>query len=125
MKTRAATAIIPVALLLVPALARGSDCSVSREFVIRHSQPLQGILQDPQGLALSGTRIELLSDKVLFRRLTTDNFGGYNFAEVPPGKYRVQVHSPVFCAPQVICKAAGCSFGAKLKLNSKNMVTVD
>jgi hypothetical protein len=124
---RVATFLVHLSLVLASLLAApawASDCSVSREFEIRHSQTLLGRLQDPQGLALSGTRIELLLGKVLVRRLTTDNLGSYDFGEFPPGRYRIQIQSPVFCAPQVICKAAGCTFSPKLKLKPKNMVMV-
>jgi hypothetical protein len=124
MKTQLASVLTQVALILAAGLAWASDCSVSREFELKHSQVLRGTLQDPQGLALSGSRIELLSGKQVFRSLRTDNLGIYDFGEIQPGTYRVQGHANAFCAPQVVCKAEGCSFSSKLKLNSKNLVTV-
>jgi hypothetical protein len=110
-------AVAPLALVLVSWAAWGSDCAVSREFEIRRSQVLRGTLQDPQGLALSGTRIELLAGKLVVQSRKTDRLGEYDFGEVSSGRYRVKVHAFAFCAPEVVCKADGCSLRSKLKLN--------
>jgi hypothetical protein len=65
-----------------------------------------------------------MSGKELVKSLRTDTLGAYDFGEVPSGRYRIHVHINAFCAPQVVCKADGCSLKSKLKLNSKNLVTV-
>jgi len=124
MKTQLASALTQVLLIFASGVAWGSDCSISREFELRHSQVLRGILQDPQGLALSGSRIDVLSGEQVLRSLRTDNLGIYDFGEIQPGKYKVQIHAQAFCAPRVVCKANGCSFTSKSKLNSHNLTTV-
>ena len=109
---------------LISASAWGSDCSLSREFEIRYSQVLPGVLQDPQGMPLSGSGIELLSHKQVVESRRTDNYGVYDFGEIPPGKCRIRVNGNVFCAPKVVCKDGTCRIEPRVKLNSKNLVTV-
>jgi hypothetical protein len=105
-------------------LAWGRDCSVSRQFEVKYSQVLQGVLQDPEDLALPEFGMELILRKQLVQSLKTDNQGVYSFGEVSPGKYRIRVTSNAFCTPKVECKFGKCSIKSRLKLNSKNLVTV-
>ena len=105
-------------------LASASDCSMSSEFEVKHPQVLRGVLLDRDGLALSGSGIELLSRKQVVQRVRADRQGVYDFGEIPSGRYRIHVNAYAFCAPKVVCKAGTCSFKPRVKLNSKNLVTV-
>jgi hypothetical protein len=106
--------------------AQARDCSVSREFRLRHPQALAGAFEDPAGAVMSGIELELLSGKKVIRHLRTDNQGKYDFGEIPPGKYRVHVQygGNALCAPKVKCGAEGCSLKPKLTLNPKDAVMV-
>jgi hypothetical protein len=91
--------------------AQARDCSVSKEFRLRHPQALAGVFEDPAGAVMSGVELELLSGKNFIRRLRTDNQGKYDFGRIPSGKYRVHVQSGgnALCAPKVKCGAEGCT----------------
>jgi hypothetical protein len=113
-------------LVVITLAAHARDCSVSKEFQLRHPQGLAGVLEDPVGAALSGIELELLSAGKLVRHLRTDNQGRYDFGEVPAGKYRIHVQygKSAFCAPEIQCGTDGCSLSPKLTPNPKNTVTV-
>jgi hypothetical protein len=100
---------------------------VSKEFRLRHSQVLAGVLEDPAGYVLPGIELHLLSGHKIIQQLRTSNQGEYHFAEIPPGKYRLQVQhgGNSLCAPKVQCGTEGCTFKPRLTLNPKNMVRVD
>jgi hypothetical protein len=121
------TALLSTLMLLgIVISTQAGDCTVSKEFQIKHSQTLAGVLQDPAGAPLPGIEIELLSGKNVIQHLRTNNQGAYDFGEVPAGKYRIRVQyggSP-FCAPKVQCGREGCSLKPRLRLNPKNTVTV-
>ena len=114
-------------LLAVTVAAQARDCSVSKEFQLRHPQVLAGVIEDPIGAALSGIELQLLSAGNPVRDLRTDNHGRYDFGEVPAGKYRIHVQygGDPLCAPKIHCGSEGCSLKPRLTLNSKNMVRVD
>jgi hypothetical protein len=114
-----------LAVLTVAPQAR--DCSVSKEFRIRSSQVLAGVLEDPLGAALSGIELGLLSPGKVVQYISTDNQGRYDFGEVPAGRYKIHVKNGagVLCAPKIKCGTNGCSLNPKLTLNPKNMVQVD
>ena len=116
-----------VVLLATTVSARAVDCSVSKEFRLRHPQVLAGVLEDPAGYVLPGIELHLLSGKKVVQQLRTNDQGAYHFAEVPPGKYRIQTQygGNSFCAPNVQCRAEGCTLKPRLTLNPKNMVRVD
>jgi hypothetical protein len=88
---------------------------------------IAGFLKDPAGYALSGIELRLLSGKTLVQQLRTDNQGAYHFAEIPSGKYRIQLRDggTSFCAPKVQCGTGGCILKPWLTLNPRNMVRVD
>ncbi len=113
-------------LLATTLCAHGGDCSTSKPFHLKKPQALSGILQDPVGAVLPQVELELLSGKSVFRHLRTDNFGKYDFGEVPAGEYRiyVQVGSNALCAPKVRCRREECTVEQRLKVNSKDTVTV-
>jgi len=116
------TALLSTLMLLgmtIPHRAR--DCTVSKEFEIKHTQALAGVLQDPEGASVPRQILWLLSGKDIFRSLKTDNHGAYDFGEVPAGKYRISVPHNGFCAPEVKCGTKGCSFKPKLKIDSEDM----
>lgn len=102
------------------------DCSVSKEFQIKHSQVIAGHIQDPAGLVLAGIELDLLSGKTVAQHLRTNNQGAYDFGEIPAGRYKLRVQSggDVFCAPKIKCGTDGCTLEPGLTLNPKNAVTV-
>jgi hypothetical protein len=114
-------------LVAMTVAAEARDCSVSKEFQVRHPQVLAGVLQDPLGAALSGIELELLSGGNVLRHLRTDNQGRYDLGGVPAGKYRIHVQygGSVLCAPKIHCETDGCSLNPKLTINPKSMVKVD
>jgi hypothetical protein len=114
-------------LAVVTGVAQARDCSVSKEFQIRHPQVLAGVLEDPVGAVLSGIELELRSGKKVVRHLRTDNLGRYDFGEVTPGKYRIRVHygDNALCAPKVRCGTDKCNLEPRVAVNPKGMVMVD
>jgi hypothetical protein len=68
--------------------------------------------------------LELLSGKSAFRHLRTNNLGKYDFGEVPAGEYRIQVRSNTLCAPKVRCREEECTVEQRVKVSSKDTVTV-
>jgi hypothetical protein len=120
------TALLSTLMLLgmtIPHRAR--DCTVSKEFEIKHSQALAGVLQDSAGASIPRLELELLSGTDTVRNIRTDNQGRYDFGEVPAGKYRIRVrHKGGFCAPEVKCGTKGCSLKPELKIDSENMTGI-
>ena|SRR5882724_1608894 len=114
--------LITLVLLTTTLPALASDCSISKTFRLQRAQQLTGSFHDPTGAILSGLQIELSTQQSKLRSLTTDNLGKYDFGEIPPGEYKVRVvhGNNDFCAPTVRCKADGCRFEPRLKLNPKN-----
>ena len=113
-------------LLSVAAVsAQASDCSLSKEFRIDKAQAVTGVLEDPQGAALGGFELRLLSGKKTIRHLKTTVEGKYDFGEIPAGHYRIQVRhgDNLFCMPKVICSQERCTL-PRLTLNPKSMVEV-
>jgi hypothetical protein len=121
-----ATLRCAVMLVAVTISAQARDCSVSKEFRLRHPQALAGVFEDPAGAVMSGIELELLSGKIVIRHLRTDNQGKYDFGQIPSGKYRVHVQSGgnALCAPKVKCGTEGCTLKPKLTPNPKSAVTV-
>jgi hypothetical protein len=114
-------------LLVTVGTAHSEDCSVSRTFQVKQVQALSGVLEDPAGATLSGIELELLSEKQVVRHTRTNNQGVYEFGEVPLGRYRIRLQygKNLFCAPEVQCRGGQCILKPRLRLNQKNMVTVD
>jgi hypothetical protein len=108
--------------------AAARDCSYSKEFHLRRAQVIAGTLEDPVGAALSGLELQLLSGRKTVSQVRTDSQGGYDFGEVPPGKYRIRIRygelTP-FCAPRIQCGSLACSVEGKVALNPKNEVLVE
>jgi hypothetical protein len=106
--------------------APATDCSVSKEFQVKHPQSLSGILQDPNDVPLPGIELELLTRRKVIQRLRTNNQGAYDFGTVAVGRYRIQVRygDNNFCAPKVICENQGCRLDHKLTLNPAKEVLV-
>jgi len=120
---------IATTMLLVtmaPPPAHAKDCTMSREFQLKHALRLSGVLLDPNGISLPGIKVQLISKKGTIREAQADNQGRYDFGEVPKGKYRIQIQyaDGLFCAPKPICGEQGCSFEPRVKLNPKNEVLV-
>jgi len=128
--TRGARNLIPTifftCVMLLQATFAAADCTVSKEFRLKHAQVLAGSLQDPNGGSLPGVGLELVSGRTVIRDLRTNSKGAYDFGEVPSGKYRLRIHygDDTFCAPRVRCGKSGCAFDSKVRLNSKNSITV-
>jgi len=120
------TLIFVAVLFCVAPSVHARDCSTSKQFQLKKPQVVFGVLQDPSGAELSGMQLDLLSGKNTVRHLRTDNFGKYDFGEAPAGKYRIRVQygGDAFCAPKVLCQSEGCTFEQRLKVNSKDTVTV-
>ena len=58
---------------------------------------LNGSVTDPSGAAVSGAGITLTETATAFQRTTTSNASGlYQFLEVPPGDYRLDVKAKGF-----------------------------
>ena len=108
------------------ASAWSRDCSVSKEFELKHPQTLAGVLLDPNMTPLPGLGIQLLSGKKIVQELRTNNKGEYDLGQVLPGKYRLRIHygEGQFCAPEVQCGTKRCILDPKLTINPKNLITV-
>jgi len=102
------------------------DCSVSKEFHIKHPQVLAGVLQDPNSATLPGIGLQLLSGVNVIQHLRTNNQGAYDFGMVSAGKYRLQVQygDNPFCAPKVKCGNQGCRLDPRLTINPKKEVLI-
>ena len=107
-------------------LVHAKDCTTSKEFQLKHAQRLSGVLLDPNGISLSGIKVQLISEKGAIREARADSQGRYDFGEVPKGKYRIKIRyaDGLLCAPKPICGEQGCSFEPRIKLNPKNEVLV-
>jgi Carboxypeptidase regulatory-like domain len=114
-------------LVAATGVAGARDCSVSKEFQLRHPQVLAGVLEDPTGAVLPGIELELRAGKKVVRHLRTDNLGRYDFGEVAAGKYRIRVHygDNALCAPKVRCGTDKCNLEPRVAVNPKGMVMVD
>jgi hypothetical protein len=107
--------------------AEARDCTVSKEFHLKQTQVLAGVLQDPDGTALSGMEMELLSGATVVNHLVTNSVGAYDFGQVSRGKYRIHVTSAGgdrFCVPKAECGQRGCVLQPRLSINLKNAVLV-
>lgn len=113
-----------VVVLMSSAIAK--DCSKSKEFTMNHGQRLSGVFLDPNGVELPGIGVQLLSGGRVFRDISTNSVGAYDFGDVPAGKYRIRVrwgqHS--FCAPRILCNSNECKIEQRLKVDVTNAVTV-
>jgi hypothetical protein len=125
MKTYFAWTVVLLEIIFV-IQAAATDCSVSKEFRIKHPQVLAGVLQDPNDATLPGIGLELLSGGKVVQHLRTNNQGAYDFGMVPAGKYRIHVEysDNAFCAPKVQCGDQGCRLDSKMTINPKKEVLV-
>src|SRR5262249_23473600 len=58
---------------------------------------LRGTVSDPKGTVLPGASITLENTGTMAVRTTiTDDIGGYQFPQVPPGTYRIRAEHPGF-----------------------------
>jgi hypothetical protein len=109
-------------------VANARDCSLSKEFQIKKTQALAGVLQDPNGAVLSGIELQLLSGKRVVKHRATTNEGTFDFGSTAPGTYRIRVASRAgaLCAPKVRCtEKEGCVIESKVAISSKGTVMVD
>ncbi len=125
MKASFALTVLLLGIIFV-VQAAGVDCSVSKEFHIKHPQVLAGILQDQNDVPLPGVGLEILSGVRVVQSLRTNNHGAYDFGKVPAGKYRIHVQysDNAFCAPKVQCGNRGCRLDTKLTINPKKETIV-
>lgn len=116
--------LIAVVVLMSSVIAK--DCSKSKEFTMNHGRRLSGVFLDPNGVELPGIGVQLLSGGRVFRDISTNSVGAYDFGDVPAGKYRIRVrwgqHS--FCAPRILCNSNECRIEQRLKVDATNAVTV-
>ena len=120
--------VFTLAMILLSVLsASAQDCTVSKEFRVKHAQVLAGVLHDPNGVTLPGIGLELRSGTKVIQDLRTGKEGSFDFGQVPAGKYRLHIQSPgdPFCAPRVRCGNAGCSFDPQVRLNLKNSIKIN
>jgi len=104
-------------LTIVVGSAGARDCYTSKEFQLKESQLLSGVLKDPAEATIWGLRMELLSGGKVVRQVRSDNDGKYSFTEVPAGKYKIRVERRGFCAPKVECKDKGCTVQPALRID--------
>ena len=125
MKLYSVWAIVLLELICVSSLW-SMGCSVSKEFHIKHAQVLKGAFEDPNGLALPGINVQLISGTKVVRHLRTNNQGAYDFGVVNPGKYKIHVlyGDNALCAPEVQCTNKGCRVNSLLMINPENSVLV-
>ncbi len=58
---------------------------------------IRGAVTDPQGKAVAGATVKLVSaDKNFNRTQTTNGEGGYSFTAIPPGQYEVEIAATNF-----------------------------
>jgi hypothetical protein len=74
---------------------------------------LSGIVRDPTGAVVSGTRVTVSNDSGFSQTVTTDSSGRYTFHNVPAGTAKVQFNSPGFKTNQT---------NAFINANSRNQV---
>lgn len=61
------------------------------------SSSVKGTVLDAQGQAVAGATVKLLNEETGFSRsVQTGNSGSFNFANVPPGVYKIEVESSGF-----------------------------
>lgn len=120
MTRRSVAALLMSSLGVSSAWAR--DCHTSREFQLKQSQTLAGVLVDPVEATLPGISLELLSGHKVVRQLRTDNEGRYSFGDLPAGKYRIRIEKRGFCAPKIKCTDKSCTIKPKLSLDSPGTV---
>ncbi|SRR5581483_5466207 len=103
------------------------ECTISKEFRLKHPQSLSGTLLDPNGVALPGVGLELLTGRRVSRDIRTARDGSFDFGEIPIGKYRLHIRlgGDPLCAPRVICTRAGCRVDSHIQLNPKKSMTID
>jgi hypothetical protein len=107
--------------------AEAKDCSVSKEFQLRHPQELSGTLQDISGAPLPDLELQLLAGRRIIHDIRADNQGRYDFGRVAAGKYRVRIRygGNPFCAPDVQCSEQGCTLGSRLEINPSEAILVN
>jgi SdrD B-like domain len=108
-------------VITVAQIAAAKDCTVSKEFQLKHAQVLGGVLKDPGDVTVPGVKLKLISGAKTVHEVRADDHGAYDFGEVPAGKYRIRVQSTRngFCAPNVKCESQGCTIEPMLTLNPK------
>src|ERR1700730_1651902 len=58
---------------------------------------LRGVISDSQGAVVAGASVKVIqTDAGLSRTVLTDESGGYQFVQMPPGAYDVTVMTPGF-----------------------------
>ena len=75
---------------------------------------LAGVVVDPQGLALPGVLVEVVSDGVFPLVAVTDEAGRFLFSGVRPGRWRLDVTLPGFVSAQ---QSVDVAFGAGVDLS--------
>ena len=116
-------AMLVLIAMVISASAR--DCYTSKEFQLKQSQVLAGVLKDAADAIIPGMRLELLSGGKIVRQLRSDNDGAYSFGEVPTGKYRMRAERRGFCAPKIECKDKGCTVNPTLQVDPRSYTVVE
>src|SRR5262245_46767420 len=58
---------------------------------------IRGMVSDPSGTPIPGARVTLDNSGTAALRVTsTDEIGGYEFPQLPPGTYRIRAETPGF-----------------------------
>ena len=67
---------------------------------------LQGIVTDPQGSAIPAAIVTITNtDTSTARKEVSDETGAYNFLQVTPGKYKLEIQKPGFTSKTARCSA--------------------
>ena len=73
---------------------------VAASFAQVNTATLTGVVSDPQGLAVSGAKVTVSSEKTgAERTATADEVGRYRIVGLTPGEYKVRVEGPSTFAP--------------------------
>ena len=73
---------------------------VVASFAQVNTATLTGVVTDPQGLAVSGAKVTVSSEKTgAERTATADEVGRYRIVGLTPGEYKVRVEGPSTFAP--------------------------
>ena len=63
---------------------------------------IRGIILDPSGAAVAGAAVELLQPEAgLAFAATSDEFGNYEFPQIPPGQYQISATAKNFVAIRI------------------------
>lgn len=113
--------VVALGIAFYPGTASAKDCTLSKEFYLKHPQALAGVLKDPADAILPKVKLELLSGTTVVSKIVTDDNGQYSFGETPAGKYRLRAlyNQESFCAPTIKCSDRGCSIQPQVRLNPK------